>query len=487
MNMGRELYREVPFFREQIDKCAEILKPDMDLIALLYPDGNSTTEADVNLDRIMYAMPATFAIEYALARLWMEWGVQPESMIGHSAGEFAAACIAGVFTLEDALHLVSVRGRLMQQMPAGAMMGVMLTEQELLPILASIGGLSIGVVNLPSTCVVSGEAGSMNNLENILRDKGVIYRRLHIHHAAHSQMMDPILNDFRQQVQKVKLNAPRIPYLSNLSGTWITAGESTSPDYWVRHLREPVRFSGALSLLLKTPERIFLEVGPGHTLTTLVAQHPDRSPEHITASSLPHPKNDPQTDIELLLSSVAQLWLQGIRIDWSRFHAGEARRRIPLPSYPFERQHYQLTAQYSKTSVYEQRTAVTGNSNVHNGHEDQKSPAVLGGRHSRPNLPVRYVAPRNELEEAIAIIWQEVFGIDQVGVDDNFVALGGHSLLAIQLATRVKDTFEIEFPVACLYQRPTIAGLAETVVSLLTEGVDTETVEEAMNSIGANS
>lgn len=340
VNMGLELYRNEQAFSEQVDRCAEILRPHLglDLRTVLYPPGGATEAAQQRLTQTDLAQTSLFVIEYALARLWMEWGVRPAAMIGHSIGEYVAACLAGVFSLEDALGLVASRGRLMQAMPAGAMLTVALGEKEVAARLT--GDLSLAVVNGPQLCVVSGSAEAVGELEAGLNEQGGIFcRRLHTSHAFHSKMMEPMLDQFKAEVGRVKLNAPSIPYLSNVSGKWITAGEATDATYWVRHLRQTVRYSDGLGLLLEETERVLLEVGPGQSLSALARQHPQRAAGQPVINSLP-PAQVKKSDQEHLLKALGQLWLEGIHIDWAGFYARERRRRVPLPTYPFERQRH---------------------------------------------------------------------------------------------------------------------------------------------------
>ncbi|MEH2354892.1 type I polyketide synthase [Nostoc sp.] len=336
VNMGRELYESESVFREQVDYCCELLKPllDIDLRTVLYPSEEELT-ATQKLQQTAITQPSLFVIEYALAKLWMAWGVQPEAMIGHSIGEYVAATIAGVFSLEDALAIAATRGKLMQQMPSGAMLSVQLSEQEVQQLLEQ--EISLAASNAPSSCVVSGSEAAIDELQQKLQQRGVSCRRLHTNHAFHSQMMSPIIESFTQSLQKVKLNSPKIPFVSNVSGTWITAAEATDPNYWARHLRQPVRFSQGMSELLKQPERILLEVGPGRTLSSFAKQH--QTYEAIALTSIRHPQEQ-QSDIGFLLDTLGRLWLVGVKIDWSAFYADEKRHRIPLPTYPFERQRY---------------------------------------------------------------------------------------------------------------------------------------------------
>ena len=332
--MARGLYDAEPTFRADVDLCCRLLQPHLglDLRQALFEDGDPE-----RLQSTQLAQPALFVVSWAMARLWMSWGVRPEAMLGHSIGEYVAASLAGVFSLEDALSVVAVRGRLMGQMPPGAMLGVPLPETELLPLLGE--ELSLAAVNRPAVSVVSGPVEAVEELAARLTAQGLACRRLHTSHAFHSRMMDPILQPFLEQVKRVRLEPPRLPFLSNVTGTWIRPEEATDPAYWVRQLRQAVRFADNAALLLAEPRRILLEVGPGHTLSTLARQHPAAGPGHAMVATLRHPKQA-EADESVLLQALARFWLAGGEIDWTAFWAGERRRRVALPTYPFERQRY---------------------------------------------------------------------------------------------------------------------------------------------------
>ncbi|WP_442948999.1 type I polyketide synthase [Nostoc sp.] len=338
VNMGRELYQSEPIFREQVDECCQLLKPHigLDLRTVLYPGEQQAQQATQQLLETAITQPALFVIEYALAQLWMAWGVQPEAMIGHSIGEYVAACVAGVFSLEDALALVVTRGQLMQQLPTGGMLAVPLMEEEIEHLLND--ELSLAGSNAPSLSVVAGSIKAIDDLQNRLIDQGVDCRRLHTSHAFHSWMMEPIIEPFRAQVEKINLKAPQIPFVSNVTGTWITQQEATNPSYWAQHLRQKVRFGEGISKLLQ-PKQILLEVGPGRTLSTFARQHIEPDTQQVVLSSLRHP-NDQQSDLAFLLNTLGQLWLIGLQVNWSGFYAHERRHRLSLPTYPFERQRY---------------------------------------------------------------------------------------------------------------------------------------------------
>ncbi|MGA3093739.1 MAG: type I polyketide synthase, partial [Terriglobales bacterium] len=337
VNMGRELYETEPVFRAQLDDCAERLLPEfgVDLRALFYPSERDRAAVAEKLSHTSITQPALFSIEYALAQWWMAHGITPSAMIGHSIGEYVAACLAGVFSLEDGLRLSAIRGRLMGEMPSGSMLAVAAAAETLsLP-----QELELGAINGPEQCVLSGPSDAIGRFAHELEKRSVSCRRLHTSHAFHSAMMDPVLESFRAHLAKVSLRAPGIPYLSNVTGTWIRAEEATDPGYWTRHLRHTVHFSQGLAELFGDPARIFLEVGPGQALTALARQHPGRAKTSKVLSSMRHPQ-EAVSDAAFLLSSVGQLWIAGLVVNWNAFHTGEKPHRVPLPTYPFERQRY---------------------------------------------------------------------------------------------------------------------------------------------------
>ncbi|HEX6287629.1 MAG TPA: beta-ketoacyl synthase N-terminal-like domain-containing protein [Herpetosiphonaceae bacterium] len=343
VGMGRELYEHEPVFRASVDHCCDLLIHDLglDLRSVLYPADEQADAAIERLTETWLAQPALFVIAYALAQLWMRWGVQPRAMIGHSIGEYVAACVAGVWSLEDALKLVAIRGRLMQHMPCGAMLSVSLPEQDLLPLLND--ALSLAAVNGDRLCVVAGADDAISAFQAELAARGIEHRRLHTSHAFHSTMMEPILDRFADEVCKVALHPPQIPYISNVTGTWITASDAQSPAYWSRHLRQTVQFGAGLRTLLAEADWLLLEVGPGHTLSTLVRQHGAKAAGHAVVASLRRAGDGASDDG--MPGALARCWLAGVPIDWTGMYAGEQRRRIPLPTYPFERQRYWIEAQ----------------------------------------------------------------------------------------------------------------------------------------------
>lgn len=339
--MTRQLYEKEPVFRTHIDRCSSLLQKDLklDLRKVLYPEEQLLDEATAALERTEITQPALFAVEYALAQLWMSWGITPKAMVGHSVGEFVAACIAGVFSLEDALQLIATRGRLMQATPPGAMLAVALPEKEVHELAGS--SLWVAAVNAPKLTVVSGNSDKVKVLEHTLAQKQVNCRRLNTSRAFHSGLMEPALEAFRQAVRRVTMSSPRLPFVSNVSGDW-ASNEVANEDYWVRQLREPVRFAEAVSLLLQLPNSVFLECGPGQTLSSLINARVDGQAEKPAYRSLPK-AYDQNEECEFLTKQLGRLWLRGVRIDWREFHVEEQLRRIALPTYPFERIRYWIS------------------------------------------------------------------------------------------------------------------------------------------------
>ncbi len=347
--MARRLYAHQPVFRRALDECCELLRPHLhlDLRQLLFPAAGDQAAAAAALQETRLAQPALFAVEHSLARLWQAWGVHPAALLGHSVGEYVAACLAQVFSLPQALALVAARGRLMQAMPAGAMLGVQLSEADLLPLLG--GELSLAAVNGPAATVVSGPGAAVAELERRLAARRVRHRRLHTSHAFHSAMMEPILDAFAAEVARCAPRPPRLRWISNLTGTWIDAGQAADPAYWARHLRGTVRFAAGLRELCADPGRILLEVGPGNVLATLARQNLAAGDRRQVLTTLPHPQ-EPRPDDQVALQALGRLWLAGVAIDAEALAAparaaGTPPRRVPLPLYPFERQRYWLEAQ----------------------------------------------------------------------------------------------------------------------------------------------
>jgi len=332
--MGAALYDSEPQYRDSVDHCAALLQPHLglDIRKILFAN-----DGDALVNETRYAQPALFCTEYALAKLWMHWGVSPQVMVGHSIGEYVAAQLAEVFSLADALAVVAARGRLMQALPPGTMAAVHLPAGELAPLLGR--GVEIAAENAPGLCTISGPAEPVADLLRRLEARGAECRPLRTSHAFHSSMMDSALPPFAHVLRDLTLSRPTIPYISNVTGTWITAEQATNPDYYPAHLRQPVRFEAGVRSLAADPSLFFLEVGPGNALATLTRATLGQERANFIASSLSHPRRK-DGDMRMMLDAAGRLWLSGVTLSWQDMQDGGAPRRVPLPTYPFERTLY---------------------------------------------------------------------------------------------------------------------------------------------------
>jgi acyl transferase domain-containing protein len=359
--MAQELYENEPCFRATVDQCCAILQPllGQDLRDLLFPTGaaqpnrngapsldlrallgrNGARAADDPLHQTALAQPALFIVEYALAQLLIQWSIRPQAMLGYSLGEYVAATLAGVLSLEDGLTLVARRAQLIQSLPTGALLAVFLAEADVRPFLAE--GIDLAAVNGPSTCVLAGPPAAIAALEHTLLAREVACRRVPTTHAFHSAMLAPIAGELTALVGTLRLHPPRIPYLSNVTGTWITDAQATDPAYWAQHMLATVRFAEGVGALLDSPEQVLLEVGPGQALGSFVKAHPacERVRYPLVLGTLPA-AHERGADQAALLGVLGKLWLLGVPVDWAALYEGQRRRRVPLPTYPFERQRF---------------------------------------------------------------------------------------------------------------------------------------------------
>lgn len=336
--MGAGLYRSEPVFRKHADQCIEFIRKraGIDLTPILYPDRPFAESDAFEVSQTRITQPALFVTEYALAKLWMHWGISPEAMIGHSVGEYVAACLAEVMSLEDALAIVAKRGVLMQQAPPGAMMAVSCSVKQLEAF--ANGAISVAAVNTPANCVVSGNAAKIAELETVLVKENISCQRLATSHAFHSGTMDPIVGHFQREMAKISLRAPKIPYISNLTGGWVTDEIATDPVNWAGHLRSTVRFADGLATLNSAGQRVYLEVGPGRSLSSFVKRCCQDKPPVVVSSITRHEPWEQES--RTVLASLGKLWTAGVQVNWQRQYSATEARRISLPTYPFERQRY---------------------------------------------------------------------------------------------------------------------------------------------------
>ncbi|MFI5151874.1 MAG: amino acid adenylation domain-containing protein [Chitinophagales bacterium] len=432
VNMGRNLYQNEPVFRNAVDECARLLEKVMkeDIRRVIYPELH-VPEADSRINNTYYTQPALFVIEYAMAKLWMSWGIQPMAFIGHSIGEFVAAHFAGVFSLEDALNLIATRGRLMSELPRGSMLGIRSGHEQIVPLLPE--GLSLAAINSPALCVVAGPKELVDSFSKLLEEKSISNKILYTSHAFHSAMMDPILGPFEDLVRSMKLGIPRIPIMSTVTGNWLKDTEAVNPSYWALHLRSTVRFSQGITALLADPGRIFLETGPRNVAATLARQHVGAKPVISIASLEP---NEEKSEYYSVLRALGQLWLQGVNPDWQAFYSGQKRVKLELPSYAFEKNQYWVEPSMQPTNGSDLNLSMSKQV----FHIDSSSIPFEKEIPNQPK-PMRKVSLIERLKE----ILENASGIDMEGVSGemSFVEMGLDSLLLTQIALNFKKEFGI--------------------------------------------
>ncbi|TRX53352.1 SDR family NAD(P)-dependent oxidoreductase [Fulvivirga sp. M361] len=334
MNMGIDLYRHEPLFQEKLDECLDRYHAitGKDIKEVLFSTHQDSDETVIN--ETANAQPLLFAFEYALATFLIELGVRPHHMIGHSIGEYVAACLAGVFSLDDAIRLVAQRGELMQDMPKGTMLSVAITEAEITPYIDE--EVALAAVNIATDCVLSGTNSGITALRERLSSEGIASVALKTSHAFHSHMMEPVLEAFEKCFEQVSLHEPSIPFVSSLTGDYIRKEEATSPTYWAKQLRHTVRFSDGLNKLLENDNIVLLEVGPGNTLVTFAARHKRKNATHKPISLIRHPKQAVVPDDAFFYQGMGKLWMNDVQIDWDSFFQQEERRTVTLPPYCFD-------------------------------------------------------------------------------------------------------------------------------------------------------
>ncbi|MES2703280.1 MAG: amino acid adenylation domain-containing protein [Bacteroidota bacterium] len=418
--MGKSLYNAEPVYKAAVDECAAILQLQMneDIRDILFSDPVSDEDAANRIKNTYYTQPAMFVTEYALAKLWMSWGLKPSIFIGHSIGEFVAAHLAGVFSLEDALLLISSRGRLMADVAPGSMLAVLAGHEQIACILPE--ALSIAAINSPGLSVVAGHEAAVADFSRQLSAQNINSKLLHTSHAFHSAMMDPVVVPFEKVVRGVTLHAPQVPIVSTVTGTWIQASDATDPAYWAQHLRSTVRFSAGVTTLLEKENMLLLECGPGNVTATLARQHPAKS-NIVVVPGIEHGADEYRS----LLSALGQLWIHGVQLDWKKFYADEERVKIDLPAYQFDRKRYWVDP------VPEIATA-----NVVS--EVIEQPAVIDNEQDQ-------TADEDILGKEVRQVLEDASGIDiaDATADMSFIELGFDSLLLTQVALSLKKRFSV--------------------------------------------
>ncbi len=426
LNMGRELYHNEPVFKAAVDECVALLKDTghENILELIYVDASA--EATEKLKNTFYTQPAIFITSYAMANLWMSWGVEASVFMGHSIGEFVAAHFAGVFSLPDAIKLITERARLVSEVSEGDMLSVRTNAAELEKILPD--NLSLAVVNSKKLSVVAGEKEAIAAFAKLLEEKGIPGRLLQTSHAFHSAMMDGIVAPFEQIVRTVKLNAPVKPIVSTATGKWLSAAEATDPAYWASHLRKTVRFADAIDTLAEEGGRLYLEVGPGRTLATLAAQ---QTAENLALTIAGIDLANDQSEYQSVIKALGQLWLNGVEPNWKAFY-NTPRKRLNLPAYAFDHKKYWL-----EPVVYNQTGTVNYQPEEIVPDEPQTNTAE--------NIIQNNVMRKDLLADKLQEIFEDASGIeiDNTSADVSFPEIGFDSLLLTQIATNIKKTFNV--------------------------------------------
>ncbi|MEV0440491.1 beta-ketoacyl synthase N-terminal-like domain-containing protein [Streptomyces spectabilis] len=448
VGMAAELYAQEPVFRRRLDEVAELAASPLgaDLRHVLFAEGDDAAAASARLADIAVAQPAVFAVQYALTGLLGSWGLTPDAVTGHSLGAYAAACAAGILTLPDAVRLVAERGRLLGSVPAGAMAAVRLPYADVAGLLPP--GLSVGAVNGPEQCTVSGPADGVRRFVEEQNRRGVKTQLLRISTAGHSPLTEPILPAYADFLRELPLHKPEIPFLSDTTGDWSEPSAVTSVSYWTEHLRRPVRFDAVLSRLFGAPESMLVDLGPGRALSSLARQHPGRNADQPIVALTPHPTEE-AADAATLLTGVGQVWAAGGRIDLRALHDDERRRRVPLPTYPFE------------------RTRLLAGEDDGTGTHPAPTPAP-------PRRAEDAHAPRPTVLEAVLDAFGGALGLPDVEPEDNFFDLGGDSLIATKVAAWARARFAATVSVADIIRSGDAGRLARLIEERVAAGAEEE-------------
>lgn len=444
VRMGQNLYEREPVFRAAVDECATLLKPflEEDLRQVLYPPMGEEEAATVLLRQTLYTQPALFTIEYALAQLWRSWGIQPSALIGHSIGEFVAACLAGVFTLADALSLVATRARLMWDLPGGSMLSIRMPAAEVEQRLGK--ELAIAAINGPALCVVSGSTELVSQLQQELEAEEVVCKPLYTSHAFHSPMMDPIVAPFAELVKEIELSPPQIPFVSTVTTNWITDAQATDPLYWANHLRATVRFAEGVQTLWQNPSRVLLEVGPRTTATTLARQQAKNLKQQVAIASLGS-SADNEAEWLAMMQAIGHLWLAGVPLDWQAFYANEFRQRIPLPTYPFERQRYWIDPlpALQATTAQSAQPEIAAKTSMLETYTSEPNASLLP---TGTKMQTMTESRQQRLIPILKEILETSSGLDISGVDSEvtFLEMGLDSLSLTQVAMALKKKFKVK-------------------------------------------
>jgi amino acid adenylation domain-containing protein len=468
VNMGRDLCASEPVFKQLFEHCCELFSTEFgtDLKAIIFPKAGDEEKAAEQLKQTNYTQASLFTMHYSLAKLWMHWGIVPDAMMGHSIGEFAAACLAGVFSLEDAVKLVANRGRMMQDLPGGSMLSVRAAEEDVMNRLPA--GCSIAANNGPQLCVASGPHEAIAKLQAELEKDCITCKLLVTSHAFHSPMMEAIMEPYRKVVEGVKLSAPRIPIVSTVTAEWLKDDEATSPKYWSDHLRATVRFAQAVKFAWQDADRVMLEVGPRTTATTLARQQSTDNKKQAAVPSLGDSAGN-GNELTQLLKAVGGLWQSGVLIDWSKFYEAETRHRISLPTYAFERIRHWVDP-----------VAMVADGGRAIASTTIEAPV--------PNSGDANLSPKESLIAQIKHLLEESSGLElaEASAEETFLEMGLDSLFLTQVATSLSKKFGVKISFRQLNEElPNLDKLADHILPHWNGGGATAGVEQGRSTVAA--
>jgi amino acid adenylation domain-containing protein len=471
VNMCAGLYHNEPLFKEKADQCLELIQKQSgkNLKEIWFSDSIDSE----TINATQFTQPLLFTVEYALASLLMNWGIYPDRMIGHSLGEYVAACISGVFSLEDAVMLVTKRAELMQEVAPGAMLGISIAEDVLRTLLADFPQLSIAAVNSTQQCVVAGEKNIIAAFKAFAEQQGYTTRHIHTSHAFHSAMMDVVLEKFKAELLKVSLNKPVIPFISNLTGKEASVEMATDVNYWVNHLRNTVKFADGVETSIKKENTLFIELGPGRTLSTNVRNNRKFGTGH-QALQLVRGVKETADDLQYLLSGITQLWLKGIEPDWTAFYTNEERCKVSLPTYSFKNISYpaMVNVRNIMLSLLSGENAVSASAEISKWAENHNAPANNGDTFTTLTTSPEEQVSETELQ--LLKLWQAFFGKTAISINDNFFDIGGDSLKATTLIARINKANAVGLSIGDLFQNPTIKKLSDYIQIAKNNTIDLE-------------
>ncbi len=457
------LYESDQFFRDCVDECAKLFEAELGFDIRPFICSTKNHESELSINSTLVTQPSVFTVGYSLARQWMHWGVTPGALIGHSVGEYVAACVSGAISLKDCVKLLSARARMTNALPSGAMLVVRLPADKCRPLLTNT--LSIASINSPTQCVVSGSHEDIDALARTLSDNAIDNRSLPVSHGFHSSMMEPAMAGLEQVASECQFNTPQLPYVSGLTGKLATQAEISNPNFWARHLREAVNFQGALAAAVPGGSAIFLELGAGQALCSLARQQFETSDNYAYSSSLLEGGKRDQPE---LLVQLAGLWALGANVNWSALHQQARRQRIGLTPYPFDRQRYWIDSN-------KRETMPEPSLNLLQPPAEEKR-IVVDDKHAD-------VEEWTDLEKNIVEFWREVLGVETIRRSDSFLALGGDSLIAQRVIARIYETFDVRIsPRVLISSSGTVEAVTRELVTQLVSGMDESDMDGLMET-----